>query len=270
MHASLFDSYRHGDSPIHRLDPRVKVLSTVGFVLSTALLPERAWWAYGLSLPVVLGLSLWSGLGASYPLVRSLVALPFLAAAGSVAFVVPGRPVFGVWLGPWMLTITDAGLARWATVLARGLLSVQMASLLAATTPFPDIIHALRHLRAPAVLVATLAFLYRYLFILGDEALRLLRARDARRACDPARSSRPPVLWQARVAGQMAGFLFLRSVDRAERIYGAMLARGYRGHLLTLRQHRMQHRDWLAAALAVSWLALIQLIARLPLANPRW
>ncbi len=140
-----------------------------------------------------------------------------------------------------------------------------MAILLTATTPFPDLIHALRHLRLPQPLVATLSFMYRYLFVLSDEATRLLRARRARSATQPGRKSGGSLLWRARVAGNMVGQLFLRSLERGDRVYQAMLARGYTGHLYTLNPHVMQRQDWLFAGFACFYLLFIQIICRIPL-----
>jgi cobalt/nickel transport system permease protein len=79
----------------------------------------------------------------------------------------------------------------------------------------------LRRLRLPKLLVTTLALMYRYLFLLTDEAQRMQRARAARTfRVDRARS------WRA--AATMVAQLFVRSTERAERIYAAMLARGWR------------------------------------------
>ena len=126
-----------------------------------------------------------------------------------------------------------------------------MAILLTATTQFPDLMHALRHLRLPQILVAVISFMYRYLFVLADEAMRLLRARQARSAQLPGQKAGGSLWWRARVAGNMVGQLFLRSYDRSDRVYNAMLARGYRGHFLTLNPHAMQPFDWLAGGIAL-------------------
>jgi cobalt/nickel transport system permease protein len=124
------------------------------------------------------------------------------------------------------------------------MLSLQMAILMTATTPFPDILHALRHLRVPAILVSIIAFMYRYLFVLVDEVARLLRARAARSARLPDHQGGGTIIWRAKVAGHMAGQLFVRSLDRSDRVYQAMLARGYRGSLLTMNPHVMRPLDW--------------------------
>jgi cobalt/nickel transport system permease protein len=140
-----------------------------------------------------------------------------------------------------------------------------MAILLVATTRFPDIVHALEHLRVPSILTTIIAFLYRYLFVLGDEVFRLMRARESRSAAldvSGARSGRSAV-WRARVAGHMAGQLFLRSYERSDRVYNAMLARGYKGHLQTINPHELRRRDYMTAALALLIFLLLQLIGRL-------
>jgi cobalt/nickel transport system permease protein len=80
--------------------------------------------------------------------------------------------------------------------------------------------------------------------VLVDEVARLLRARSARSAQLPGRKGGGTLAWRAGVAGQMAGQLFIRSLERSDRVYQAMLARGYRGALLTMNPHVMRPLDW--------------------------
>ena len=264
MHVQAFDRYQDGQSLIHRLDPRVKVCVTFLFILSNLILPDGAWIGFGLSWGVVLLGSTTSSLGASYPLKRSIIALPFALAAASVLFSLPGQALVKFEIGPLQLAVTEAGLLRFTSILVRSWLSVQMAVLLVATTQFPDLLHALRHLHVPAVLVSIISFMYRYLSVLSDEALRLLRAREARSAAALGHVKGGGTLaWRARVAGSMAGQLFLRSYERSERIYNAMVARGYTGTLLTLKPHVMKDRDWAALVVALLILLSIQSITRL-------
>jgi cobalt/nickel transport system permease protein len=61
----------------------------------------------------------------------------------------------------------------------------------------------------------------------------------------------------------MAGQLFLRSYERSDRVYNAMLARGYRGHIQTINPHELRRRDYLTAALALTAILLFQLVGRL-------
>ena len=177
-------------------------------------------------------------------------------------FSIPGNPLSTFHFLMWDFTITDAGLLRFVSILIRSWLSVQMAILLVAVTRFPDLIHAFEHLRVPAILTTIIAFLYRYLFVLTDEVFRLLRARESRSAAAAGSRSGGGVLWRAKVAGNMAGQLFLRSYERSDRIYNAMLARGYTGHLYTLNPHEMKSKDYYATAFAIAVIFLMQLIGR--------
>ena len=280
MHFSTFDQYQPRESLIHHLDPRVKVVVTVLVILSNVLLPDGAWLAFALSWGMVLMVNHLAGLGARYLLTRSFIALPFALAAVSVIFTVPGNSLFALGIGNTVLAITDAGLLRFVSILLRSWISVQAAIVMTATTQFPDLIHALRHLRVPPILVAILSFMYRYLFVLSDETLRLLRARESRSAL-PAREYGSSsfrlhpspfirtrrggsLAWRARVAGNMAGQLFLRSYERSDRVYNAMLARGYQGQLLTMNPHEITRRDWVVGSVAVFILIVLQIVGRIP------
>jgi cobalt/nickel transport system permease protein len=260
MHFDTFDQYQPHRTWVHDLDPRVKVLICVLFIISTALLPDGAWLAYMLSWAFVILLARAAHIQPWFVVKRSLLLLPFLLAALTVAFTVPGQIA---WQGPWGLAVTDAGLARFFSIVLRSWISVQMAILLTATTRFPDLLHALRHLKVPAVMVAILAFMYRYLFVLVDEAARLLRARASRSARLPGQGYGRSLFWRASVAGGMVGQLFGRSLARSDRVYQAMLARGYRGELLTMNPHLMAADDWRALALATVLVVALQLIGRL-------
>jgi len=260
LHADIFDRYHSHDSLLHHLDPRVKVLVTVAFILSNALLPDGSWLAFGVAWLILLVGNDLARLGLAYTLKRSFVALPFALAAISAMFSPLGESLTSFQFLFWNLTITDFGLIRFLSILVRSWLSVQMAILLVATTQFPDLIHAFEHLRVPKILTTIIAFLYRYLFVLTDEVFRLLRAREARSAGLPGQKHGGTLIWRAQVAGSMAGQLFLRSYERSDRIYNAMLARGYTGQLRTLNPHNMTRRDWLVLVLAVGSLLFVQLV----------
>lgn len=263
MHFDAFDRYHESESFLHRLDPRVKVVATVAFILSNALLPDGAWIAFGISWLFLLLANWLSNLGITFTFKRSLVALPFALIAITVLFSMPGKPLTSFHFLMWDFTITDVGLLRFVSILIRSWLSVQMAILLVAVARFPDLIHALEHLRVPMILTTIIAFLYRYLFVLGDEVFRLIRAREARSAAAPGqRSGRDPV-WRARVAGHMAGQLFLRSYERSDRVYNAMLARGYSGHMQTINPHELRRVDYMTTALVLIAILLLQMVGRL-------
>jgi cobalt/nickel transport system permease protein len=263
MHFDAFDRYHESESFLHRLDPRVKVVVTVLFILSNALLPDGAWIAFGFSWLFLLLANALSNLGVGFTFRRSLVALPFALVALTVLFSMPGEALTSFHFLMWDLTITDVGLLRFVSILIRSWLSVQMAILLVAAARFPDLIHALEHLRVPSILTTIIAFLYRYLFVLADEVFRLMRARESRAAAGPGKRSGGSVVWRARVAGNMAGQLFLRSYERSDRVYNAMLARGYAGHMETINPHELRRRDYMTAALALIVILFLQLVGRL-------
>jgi len=260
MHFNTFDQYQQKLSWIHSLDPRVKVVAALFFIISTAALPDGSWMAMLLSWAFVIFVVLAAHFQPWFVIKRSLLVLPFLLAAITILFTLPGATV---WRGPLGLTISENGLIRFASILLRSWISVQMAILLTATTPFPDILHALRHLKVPSILVSILSFMYRYLFVLGDEVGRMLRARAARSALIAGQKGGQSLFWRAKVAGNMVGQLFLRSIERSDRVYQAMLARGYRGKLLTMSPHVMLPTDWIILAAFLLLVLLIQGTGRL-------
>jgi cobalt/nickel transport system permease protein len=244
MHIHFLDSYRPRPSLIHALDPRVKFVLAVAFILAVALTPVGAWPVYVLLAAIGLSVVLLSELGVGFVLKRAALALPFVLAAVPILVTAAGAPLWSASLGAWTITISDAGAARFASILLKSWLSVQMAIVLAAATPFPQLLLAMRAVRLPRLIVAIFGLMWRYLFVLVDEVLRLLRARAARsgdprelpeagpRAAAGATGKRGGTLaWRAHVAGGMAGNLLVRSFDRGERIYAAMAARGYDGEV---------------------------------------
>lgn len=262
MPANIFDRYHERASLVHKLDPRSKLLVVLIFILNTALLPDGSWSAFLLSWLLIIGASSAALVGILEITKKSVIALPFALAAITVLFNQPGNPVMTFEkIAPWTIIITDAGVVRFFSILLRSWLSVQSAILLVTTTRFPDLIHAMRHLHMPQIIVSIVSFMYRYMFVLVDETMRLLRARDSRSAKIPDKPGGGTLHFRARVAGNMAGQLFLRSYERSDRVYNAMVARGYRGELLTIHPHEMKRADWLLTSLAICLILLTQLTA---------
>jgi cobalt/nickel transport system permease protein len=251
----LAGRYRQGSSLVHRLDPRIKLLATVLFIVAATLLPYGAWLCYGLLFCGTLVVSQASGLGLAFAFKRSFVAIPFALAAITLPFTIQGQPIGQI--GP--LTITLEGSVRFLSILLKSWISVQIAILMAVTTDFPELLWGLRALRLPHTLVSIIGFMYRYLFILSDEATRLRRARAARSAAGAGRSG-GSLLWRGRVAGGMVGNLALRAFERSERVYAAMQARGFQGQIKTLAPPLLTQRDRFAMAGWVTYLAMVLLI----------
>jgi cobalt/nickel transport system permease protein len=262
MHIHALDAYRSGESLVHRLDARVKLVLAVLFIVATALTPDGAWLAYGLLAALLLGVVVASRLGVGFVLRRSLVALPFALAAATAVFSTPGQSLLMMRVFGGELSVTDTGVLRFVGILIKSWLSVQMAVVLTASTHFPALLRAMRSLRVPRVLVAVAGFAYRYIFVIGDEALRMTRARAARSGTRSGEGG-GSIFWRARVTGGMAGSLFLRSIERSERIYDAMVARGYDGEVRLLRAPSLRLGDVFVALLFTLVIVAIQLLARL-------
>jgi cobalt/nickel transport system permease protein len=256
LHIDLADQYRRGSSLIHRLDPRVKILGAVLYIAAATILPAGAWAAYGLLLVGALLTAHASKLGIGFALKRSFVALPFALAAISLPFTVPGQTI--AHLGG--LAISAEGGIRFLSILVKSWLSVQVAILLAVTTPFHDLMRGLRELHVPRPLVGIVSFMYRYLFVFADEALRLMRARASRSAVGATGRSGGGLIWRGRVAGGMVGNLALRAFERSERIYDAMVARGFQGEIKTLASPPATDADRNALVGWVTYLAMLLLV----------
>jgi cobalt/nickel transport system permease protein len=254
MHVHFTDQYRSGSSLIHRLDPRVKALGALAFILSASLLPTGRWLHYGLLLAVPLAGATAAGLGPGYVLKRSFIALPFALAAITLPFSVPGDAIVLPVLG---ITVSAEGLERFLSIVLKSWISVQMAIVLVATTSFPDLLWGLRSLGVPRVLVSIVGLMYRYIFVLADEAMRLTRARAARSAAIEGRRPGGGIVWRGRVTGGLVGNLALRSFERSERIYDAMAARGYTGEMRHFAPPRLSTDDYTVLSALFAFLVLV-------------
>lgn len=243
MHYDFADQYRSRSSRVHGLDPRVKVSGALAYILAVSLAQDGSWLVFGFFLSLMLVMTCASELGVTFTLRRSYIALPFVLAAIALPFTTPGPEAARLPALGW--AITTPGLIRFTSILIRSWLAVQAAILLTATTRFPDLLWALHALRFPRLLVSTVGFMYRYIFVLADEALRLIRAR-ASRSARVAGARRRSWIWHGRVAGSMVGSLFIRALERSERVYAAMLARGYDGTIRVPQTFRIRSVDWLA------------------------
>jgi cobalt/nickel transport system permease protein len=204
-----------GAGILHRLDPRTKLVMSLAFVLCVIATPIGWWTALGIEglvLAFVVGLT---GIP-PWDLGRRWLA--FFVFFGFLTFMVapahPARSHFGLWVVA-------------ASILIKNSLALLIMLVLAATTPFHKLLSALRKLRVPPVLVATLQFMDRYRHVLMDELERMSTARRAR-TFDRGGS----LAWSLLTG--LVGMLFLRTFERAERVHGAMVARGWTGVIRSL------------------------------------
>jgi cobalt/nickel transport system permease protein len=260
LHYDLSDQYLHRQSVVHRLDPRVKVMAVLFYIFAVGVTPEGVWWAFFVQFGFLLLVILLADLSIFYIIRRSFIAAPFILAALALPFTTPGPALFQIPGLEW--SITQTGLIRLGSILFRAWLAVQAAILLGATTRIPDMFWALGGLCFPRLLIGIIRFMYRYLFVLADEASRMLRAR-ASRSPKIKGGIRPSMIWQGKVAGSMVGSLFLRSIERSERIYNAMLSRGFDGQMRLLINFQMRMADWVFICGVVLCLGSVQVFANL-------
>ena len=263
MHIHFLDPYRERQSLIHALDPRVKFIFTLAFILTMALLPIGAWPVYVLMLTVSLSITVLSELGLKYVLKRSLLAIPFVLAAVPLLFTVKGPVLVTLPIGSPSLTITTTGVERLLSIMFKSWVSLQVAIVFAASTPFPDMLLAMRAVKIPRLIVSLFGLMWRYMFVMVDEAIRLLRARASRSGSIAGTKPGGSIAWRAKVTGGMAGNLFIRSLDRGDRVYAAMTARGYDGEIRSFPLPPLTATGWITLLGGLALLIALLLFALL-------
>jgi cobalt/nickel transport system permease protein len=197
--------HHHGprNSLVHRLPASVKLGGAFAVILGTVLAPpDWGGWYVGVAL-LLAGVTALSRVPPLFLLKRLALLSPF---------------VLGVAL---VNALQPAARTSWLLVLTRSALCLATVVLVSNTTAFSEMLGVLRRVRVPSLLITTLALMHRYLFVLVDETGRMQRARASRTFARGHRAR-----WQtlATVLSQ----LFVRASERAERIYAAMCARGWK------------------------------------------
>ncbi len=192
-----------GHSALHRAPAGWKLAGALTLVLTVGLLP-RTQLAGLLVVAVILGgLCVLSRIRLLFLLKRMLLLEPLVLGVAGLMLLQPG------------------GGKIFVAVMLKANLCLLTTVLLANTTPFTEIVRVLQRLRVPWLFVTTLTLMHRYLFVLADEAERMRRARVSRTFTRGRRFQ-----WQA--LSSVVGQLFVRASERAERIYNAMCARGWK------------------------------------------
>ncbi|MGI9950999.1 cobalt ECF transporter T component CbiQ [Moorellaceae bacterium AZ2] len=224
--AGIFPSRGKGLLPFQRVDARVKLVAIVGYIaLATGL---TSWFLLVVGLSFLGLLITFSGSGWRRAAARLAWAVPLAVAMFLfLPVVTPGHPWYQIRMGPWGLTLSLEGW-QLAVLLSLRLVNALLAvALLLDTTPFGELMGALRSLHFPAVLVQLIEFTLRYIFVTADELARMYVARKAR-CFQPGHSLLARDTFYT--LGQLIGTLFMRSWERSERVYQAMLARGFTGN----------------------------------------
>lgn len=244
---SLAEPFADGVSLIHRLDPRGKLVVAAAFSVLMAATATYACALAGLALALLyLGLTrlpLKKVVGRLL-LVNSFIFFLWLV----LPLTYPGEPVWRV--GP--LAVSRQGLLFTGLITLKSNAIIIALLALLATVPVVTLGQALHQLGVPDKLAHLLLFTYRYLYVLEQEYQRLLQAMKVR-------GFRPRTdLHTYRTYAYLAAMLLVRAHDRAERVYQAMLCRGFRGRFYSLRTFAFAARDYLF--LAASFAALAGLL----------
>ncbi len=211
------DQLATGETALHRLDPRAKVLVTLVFIIAvisfdkyelTALFPFTLYPAMMIAR---------GNLPAGFLARKILIVIPFAMLVG-LCNPLLDRAIM-LQLGPLAIS---GGWISWASITMRAILTVSAALILVGLTSFTGICRALEQLGVPHAFVVQLLFLYRYIFVLTDETARSVRARELRSSGHRGQG--------VRTFATLIGHLLLRTWQRAERVHMAMLARGFAGH----------------------------------------
>lgn len=239
------DTLSNKDTLVHRIDPRIKIIVSFIFILFVVSFQK-----YQISslMPFFL-----------YPVFLLTAGdIPFKAIAKKVIVVSPFalfigifNPIFdtNVILTPFGIPVSGGWLS-FCSIIIKFVLTVSTAILLIAVTSFPGICEALERMKVPKIFVIQLLFLYRYLFVLLDEALRMVRAREARSFGSRGKEIRTFI--------RLISVLLIRSVERAERIYRAMLSRGFRGEIRVLRRLHLRYFDILFATGSITMFYILR------------
>jgi cobalt/nickel transport system permease protein len=223
MKHAFLDHHSGIESPIHHLDARAKILVFFTLILVSVSCPPNSFLVFGLLTLTLIGIALLARLPLGHLTKKILVILPFIFLVTiSIPFMKKDAVGGGYSLGLGGLSVSQSGLWILWNVVVKSCLGVFSIILLSSTTSFPKLIKGMEKLGSPRIFTILISFMYRYSFILIDELYRMKRARDSR-------SFGGRWLWHSKVIGHMIGWLFLRSFHRGERVYLAMLSRGYNG-----------------------------------------
>ncbi len=218
MGAGAHPLYRHGDSVVHRAPAEVKIVCLLVFVLAVVATPREMFWPFAVYAAIVVVVWRLARIPVRWILPRMLIEAPFLVLAVLLPFAEGGERVEVAGL---QLSVTGL-YAAWGIVI-KGTLGVAAALTVAATTSATELPAALSRLGVPGVVTSVLVLMIRYVDLLAAEASRMRMARISR-------GDSPRTLHQAGAIAKAIGALFLRSYERGERVYQAMLSRGFDGN----------------------------------------
>lgn len=226
------EEFSSGNSLLHNLDPRIKIIVATLFSITVAVADRTEVLLLALLFSaccVILSNLRVLGVLRRLLLVDGFILLLWIA----LPFTYPGKTLFSI--GPFDATAEGIRYALTITIKSNAIILACIALL--GTTSIFTLVHALRHLRVPDKLVQLLFFSYRYIHVIHIEYLRLLNALRVR--CFRPRSN----LRTYKAYAYLVGMMVLNSYDRSERVYDAMLCRGFKGQFWILDHFALKRED---------------------------
>jgi cobalt/nickel transport system permease protein len=241
----FLDTLSYKDTVIHRLDPRTKVIATFAFIVTVVSFPKYE--IAGL-IPFFLFPALFFSLG-DIPI--WFILKKVLVVSVFAVFIGIFNPLFDTRVMCTFFGIpVSGGWVSFLSILLKFFLTICSAMLLISTTSFPGICYALRQLRIPEIFVSQLLLLYRYIFVLIEETLRMVRARDLRSFGKKGQGMK--------IFINLIGTLFMRTIERADRIYHAMLSRGFSGTIHYVKRDHLRKADFVCLSVTGVFLILFR------------
>jgi len=231
--------YVHEHSAVHRMAPPAKLVAALGMVVSIAVTPREAIWAFGVYAFSIGSIAVVSRIRLRFVAVRLLAVAPFVLFALFIPFMATGETIEVTGID-----ISVAGLWGAWNVLIKAVLGASVSILLTATTEVADIIRGLGVLRVPAIFISIATFMIRYLELVSNELSRM-------RIAMTARGHDPKWISQTRPIASSAGALFVRSYERGERIHSAMVSRGFTGEMPALQHRIIAPSEWMAVLVVI-------------------
>lgn len=243
------EEFALGNSYVHRLDPRVKILAALFFSIVVALNNSVTACVMALCFPVVL-IAL-ARINLRRLLVRLVVVNGFVLFLWFfLPFTYKGEVIYA--FGP--LAVHREGVLYALLITLKSNVIVLTVVALLGTSPVFHIVHALSHLGVPDKLVHLFFFCYRYLHVVHDEYHRLVNAIKIR-------GFRPRTdLHTYRTYSYLVGALLVRSFDRSTRILAAMKCRGFKGRFYILDRHAMGRQDYFVGVSSVLFTLLVLVV----------
>lgn len=255
MHHFYIDEYSDLESPLHRLDPRVKIITFFSFVLFIIFTSPRSYFTfflYGCVLCALIGLS---RIPWRFVLAHSLVIVPFvLMVAVFIPFLKKGQVAGAYSFGSINLTVTYDGLIVFWNILVKSYLSIICVIIMMASTKFTNFLRALEKMRTPKIFTMILSFMYRYVFVIIDELMEMRQAKEAR-------SIGGTKWFHTKVLANMLGVLFIRAYEQGEAVYLAMCARGFQGEIKTMDRLKISGFDIVFSCIIFAALISIRILA---------